>query len=49
MLSEEQFVPPKSGQETEKEPVFTTSGITKQTNDLARPVCETRNGRNPGR
>ncbi|MDJ1630711.1 hypothetical protein QNN00_10000 [Bacillus velezensis] len=33
MLSEEEFVPPKAGQETEKEPVFTTSGITKQTND----------------
>ena len=40
LLSEEQFVPPKSGQETEKEPVFTTSGITKQTNDRPDPFAK---------
>lgn len=37
LLSEEQFVPPKSGQETEKEPEFTASGITKQTDTRPEP------------
>ncbi|AEB25093.1 MULTISPECIES: DNA translocase FtsK [Bacillus] len=40
LLSEEQFDPPKSGQETEKEPVFTASGLTKQTNTRPEPLTK---------
>ncbi|AOC92110.1 DNA translocase FtsK [Bacillus amyloliquefaciens] len=40
LLSEEQFVPLKSGQETEKEPVFTASGLTKQTNTRPEPLTK---------